>query len=410
MQKLAEHLSPISVFRVLTRLPRSVWALGLVSLFMDISSEMIHALLPVFLAGTLGASAALIGLIEGISEATTSIAKLFSGVLSDWFDQRKPLILLGYALAALTKPAFPLASSPLAVLMARFADRVGKGVRGAPRDALIADATPSALRGAAYGLRQALDTTGAVLGPLLAILLMFAFNNPRTVFWWAVLPAILAVLVLALGVVEPVRAARGQRAAFRWFALRQLSLSFWLVMGAAVVFSLARFSEAFLILKGANSGLGLALAPLILITMNVVYAVTAAPAGVLSDRLGRWGLLQLGLVTLIVADVVMALATTPVLSLLGAAIFGLHLGLTQGVLSSLVADESPDALRGSAFGLFNFLSGLALFAASVAAGLLWQYQNPETMFTVAAVAALIALALAALVAHHQSELSDKSRS
>ena len=384
-------------------MPRGVWALGLVSLFMDISSEMIHALLPIFLVAMLGASPALLGLIEGAAEATASVTKLFSGALSDWMGKRKPLVLLGYGLAALTKPAFALASAPLWVFLARFADRIGKGLRGAPRDALIADITPDAIRGAAFGLRQTLDTLGAVAGPLAALGLMALTGDIRAVYWWAVIPAFLAVLVLLLGVEEPARRGRGvTRTRITWRHLRYLRPVFWAVTLTGVLFTLARFSEAFLVLKAMNAGFSLALAPLVMVAMNLVYALVATPAGRLSDRIGRWGLLAAGLGVLIVADLVLAFAETPALTLLGAALWGLHMGLTQGILSALIADTAPLRLRGTAFGLFNLLSGVALLGASVVAGLLWDVYGPAATFLAGAAFSLLSLLAMAPAARRRS--------
>ena len=390
-------------------MPRGVWALGIVSLFMDLSSEMIHALLPIFLIGTLGASPALLGLIEGVAEATASITKLFSGTLSDWMGKRKPLVLLGYGLAALSKPAFPLATSPLAVLLARFADRIGKGLRGAPRDALIADITPKALRGTAFGLRQAMDTVGAVGGPLGAVLLLALLGDIRAVYWWAVLPALLAVLVLAFGVSEPTPVA-SQETKAPWLRpghLRRLSLRFWMVCGMGVLFMLARFSEAFLVLRATQAGFAPALAPLVMVAMNAVYALAAVPAGMLSDRTGRWGILSAGLAVLMLADLVLAFAREPVLMLLGAALWGLHMGLTQGLLSAMIADAVPGPLRGTGFGLFNLLSGVALLGASGIAGLLWQAYGPAATFQ--AGAAFCVLSLIALLAAQRAGARSASR-
>ncbi|MGZ8407624.1 MAG: MFS transporter [Caulobacteraceae bacterium] len=375
--------------------PRSVWALGLVSMFMDVSSEMIHALLPVFLVTGLGASVALVGLIEGVSEATASITKVFSGWLSDRLGNRKWLTVAGYGLAAITKPVFPLAATPMQVLAARFADRIGKGIRGAPRDALIADITPPAVRGAAFGLRQSLDTIGAIAGPLIAIGLMVVLGGDiRGVFAWAVLPAMLAVVLLVFGVDEPPKVESATpREPVRWRDAGRLSLSLWSVLALAAVFTMARFSEAFLVLRAQNVGLAVMLVPLVLVVMNLVYTVVAAPAGVLSDRIGRKGLLISGLCVLIAADLVLAYVPSISGVLIGVALWGLHLGLSQGLLSALVADAAPDHLRGTAFGVFNLVSGVVLLAASAAAGLVWSKAGPEATFLTGA-----AFALAALIA------------
>ena len=374
--------------------PRTVWALGVVSLLMDVSSEMIHGLLPVFLVGTLGASAAMLGMIEGIAEATASIVKVFSGWLSDRLGKRKLLAMFGYGLGALSKPLFPLAINPAQVLAIRFADRVGKGVRGAPRDALIADVTPPEIRGAAFGLRQALDTVGAITGPLIAIGLMALMaNNIRAVMWWAVVPAILAVLAIAFFVEEPDHAAmkRNGGPPVRVSALGRMGPAYWVVIAVAVVFHLARFSEAFLILKAKDTGLPLGLTPLVLVVMSVVYAVLSTPAGELSDRIGRRTVLAAGLVALVVADVALAMAHSVTGALVGAALWGVHMGLSQGLLSAMVADSAPADLRGTAFGVFGLTTGLAVLAASAIAGELWQHFGPTATFTTGAVFAALAL-------------------
>ena len=383
-------------------LPRAVVALGFVSLCMDTSSELIHSLLPLYLVGTLGASPLLLGLIEGIAEATASFMRLFSGAISDRFGRRKPLLLAGYGLAALSKPLFPLADSALTVMGARFLDRIGKGIRGAPRDALVADVTPPAMHGAAYGLRQSMDTVGAVLGPLLAMLLMLVLaGDIRAVLWAATVPAVIAVLVILRYVKEPdnVTPADGTRPLWRSGELVRLPRVYWIAVLLGMLLTLARFSEAFLLLRASELGLAAALVPLILIAMNVAYAASAWPVGALSDRLGRKPLLGLGIVLLILADVVLAIAQTPWLTALGAVLWGLHLGATQGLLSALVADTAPAALRGSAFGVLHFAAGIALLAASLIAGLLWSTLGPEATFAAGAVFALCALlALAVLPA------------
>jgi len=383
----------------LSRVPRTVWALGFVSLFMDASSELVHSLLPLFLVVGLGASPAVLGLIEGVAEATAAVAKVFSGWLSDRLGHRKLLVGLGYGLAAASKPLFPLASSAGMVLAARFIDRIGKGLRGAPRDALVADVTPAEARGAAYGLRQSLDTAGAFLGPLAAIGLMSLLDgNMRAVFAVAVVPALVAVVLVVVGVEEPRGSApRKPAVPVRWSELRGMDLAFWAAVGVGVVFTLARFSEAFLLLRASELGLSATLAPLVLVVMNAVYAVAAAPLGDLSDRVGRRPLLALGLAVLIVADLVLARAAAPWMALAGAAIWGLHMGFTQGLLSAVVADTAPERLRGTAFGVFNLATGGALLAASAIAGLLWSAIGPAATFlSGAGFAALAMLGLLAL--------------
>lgn len=377
----------------LRAIPSGIWALGFVSLLMDVSSEMIHALLPVYLVTVLGTSMATVGLIEGIAEATASIVKVFSGALSDWLGKRKLLAVAGYGLAALTKPMFPLASGLSLIVAARFIDRVGKGIRGAPRDALIADLAPAHLRGASFGLRQSLDTIGAFLGPVVAILLMWlTANHFQTVFWIAVLPAFLSLGLLVLAVREPPAAARKPaRFPLRRAELARLGAGFWCVTGMAFVFTLARFSEAFLLLRAQGAGLSLLWVPLVLIVMNLVYALTAYPLGALSDRVNRLWLLLLGCLVLVAADLVLALAGGLAGIFAGIALWGLHMGLTQGLLATLVADTAPPDLRGTAFGCFNLACGLALLAASAIAGALWQAYGPEATFLAGAGFTLLAL-------------------
>jgi MFS family permease len=378
------------------RLPASIWALGFVSLLMDISSEMIHSLLPVFMVTSLGASMLVVGLIEGAAEATALMVKVFSGAWSDWLGRRKPLAVLGYGLGAASKPLFALATTSGMVLGARLIDRVGKGIRGAPRDALVADLVGPEIRGAAYGLRQSLDTVGAFLGPVLAIGLMLLWANDfHAVFWVAVIPAVLSVALLFFGVREPDRPAGSPRVnPIRRENLRQLRSPFWWVVGIGALFTLARFSEAFLVLRAQQGGLAIAWAPLVLIFMNVVYSVGAYPFGRLSDRMSHRKLLAIGLGVLIAADLALAASDRGPLLWLGVALWGLHMALTQGLLATMVADASPQPLRGTAFGVFNLASGLALLLASGAAGLLWDTLGGASTFIAGAV--ISALALAAL--------------
>jgi len=375
-------------------IPRGVWVLGLVSLFMDVSSEMVHAVLPLFVVGILGASAAMLGLIEGIAEGTAQISKLFSGVLSDRWRSRKGLALLGYGLAAVVKPLFPLAESVNAVFFARFADRIGKGIRGAPRDAMVADIAPPELRGAAFGLRQALDTVGAFVGPLAAIVLMgLLMADLRMVLWVACLPALAAVTILAFGVSEPKQVDRSARKpGFDPGTMRRLGRAFWIVAGFGAAMMLARFSEAFLVLRASAGGLSTALVPLVMVVMSAVYAVSSYPAGTVSDRYGRRVLLMAGLVALIAADIVLAWAPSVMAVMVGVALWGLHMGLTQGVLSTLVADATPPDLRGTGFGAFNLLSGVAALFASVIAGVLWDAWGAAPVFLMGAAFASVALA------------------
>jgi MFS family permease len=382
----------------LSGIPRGVWTLGLVSLFMDLSSEMIHALLPIYLVTVLGASMLTVGFIEGIAEATANITKIFSGALSDLLGKRKWLAATGYGLAAFTKPIFPLADSVGWIVAARFIDRIGKGIRGAPRDALVADIAPKDVRGASFGLRQSLDTVGAVLGPLAAIALMaLTSDNFRFVFWVAVVPAFIAFGLMTFGVEEPAKHAEDEaKPRLRLADVRRFPAAFWAVVIIASVLTLARFSEAFLVLRSQNVGLPVVLIPVVMVVMNIVYALAAYPAGVLSDRFGRRGVLLVGITFLLVADVILALGPTVPFTLLGVVFWGLHMGFTQGLLATLVADTAPVDLRGTAFGAFNLAGGLAMLIASVVAGAVWDAYGPAATFLTGA--AFTALALIGFVA------------
>jgi MFS family permease len=380
------------------RIPAGVWMLGFVSMLMDVSSELIHSLLPVFLVTVLGASAFAVGLLEGTAEATALIVKMFSGSLSDYLGRRKPLAVAGYALGALSKPLFAIAASFGMVFAARFVDRIGKGIRGAPRDALVADLTAAEARGAAYGLRQALDTVGAFVGPLLAVGLMLLWANDfRAVFWVATIPAVLAVALLIVGVSEPRAQAPKKRVnPIHWRQLRRLDAAYWWVVAIGAMFTLARFSEAFLVLRAEHRGLPLAWIPLVLVAMNIVYSISAYPFGKLSDRASHTRLLALGLVVLIVADLLLAFAASVGVVFLGIAAWGLHMGITQGLLATMVAATAPADLRGTAFGFFNLLSGLALLLASVLAGLLWDRLGASSTFFAGAIFCVLALVVIAM--------------
>lgn len=379
-----------------SRLPAGVVALGFVSLFMDVSSEMIHGLLPLFLTGTLGASVLVVGLIEGAGEAVAQIVKIFSGALSDRIGRRKPLLIAGYGLAALTKPVFALAGGAGTVMAARITDRIGKGIRGAPRDALVADLVPPERRGAAFGLRQSMDTVGAFAGPLVAIAMMALWGDIRLVFWAAIIPALIAVAVLAIGVREPEgsRPAPAERPRLDRATLALLPKAFWMVVALGAVMAFARISEAFLILKADAVGIHAAFAPAVLVLLNIVYAATAWPVGVLSDRIGRGGILMLSLAVLAASLALLAIAPTPALAFTGIALWGLHMGLSQGILAAMVADTAPKHLRGSAFGAFNLAGGLATLAANLAAGALWTAGGAAATFGAGAIAALAALLVA----------------
>ena len=376
------------------RIPTGVWVLGFVSLLMDVSSEMIHSLLPLFMVTTLGAGALAVGIVEGLAESTALIVKVFSGVLSDYVGKRKGLTVLGYALGAATKPLFAIAPTVGIVLGARLLDRIGKGIRGAPRDAMVADITPPHLRGAAFGLRQSLDTVGAFTGPLLAVALMLLWANDfRRVFWIAVIPAGMAVALLVIGIREPEPAQSGARAnPISRANLSRLGGAYWWVVALGAVISLARFSEAFLVLR-ASGGVALALVPLVMVAMNVAYAGAAYPFGALSDRVSHRTLLGVGLVVLLVADLVLASSDHWAVVLAGVVLWGVHLGITQGLLATMVANTAPSDLRGSAYGFFNLASGIFMLVASVGAGWLWDRLGPAYTFYAGAVFCLAALAL-----------------
>jgi MFS family permease len=385
--------SPLPPTRTLRALPGGIWALGFGSLFMDASSELVHSLLPVFMTSVLGASMVTIGLVEGVAEATASITKVFSGALSDHLGKRKWILVSGYGLGAMSKPLFPLATSVTWVFVGRFVDRIGKGIRGAPRDALVADITPPTLRGAAYGLRQALDSVGAFVGPLLAVVLMQSMaNDIKAVLWAAVVPAVIAAVLLMVAIREPEHpagAAPGERVRLTVADVRRLPRAFWGIVLLGAVFTLSRFSEAFLVLRAQNVGLAMGYVPTVMIAMNIAYAGVAYPAGKAADRLSPRLLLVVGLGILIVADLMLAVAMTPALVFAGTACWGVHMGLTQGLLSKLVADTSAAKLRGTAFGIFNIVSGGALLVASVIAGSLWSAIGPSATFMAGGIFAVV---------------------
>ncbi|QZP31706.1 MFS transporter [Pseudomonas sp. DR48] len=388
------HESPTTKAERL-RIPRTIWALGFVSLFMDLSSELVHSLLPVFLVTTLGASALTVGVIEGVAESTAMLVKIFSGAISDFIGRRKGLLLLGYGLAALSKPLFPLAHSVEVVFTARFLDRIGKGIRGAPRDALVADVSPPEIRGACFGLRQSMDTVGAVLGPAMAILLMLWLADLQLVLWFAVIPATVAVALIVAGVKEPTHVASEHkfRSPIHWRVLREFSAGYWWVVIVGGVFTLARFSEAFLVLRAQETGLSVTWIPLVMVVMSIFYTFSAYPAGWLSDRMSRTKLLCVGMGLLVLADLVLAQSSTVITMMLGVALWGLHMGFSQGILASLVADTAPGKLKGTAFGIFNLVSGVCMLIASVLAGGLWQSFGSGSTFFVGAVIAATALLL-----------------
>jgi MFS family permease len=373
--------------------------LGFVSLFMDVSSELIHSLLPVFMVTSLGATALMVGVVEGVAEATALIVRVFSGTISDWLGRRKGLTVLGYGLGAISKPLFALALTVHWVFVARFMDRIGKGIRGAPRDALIADLTPPEMRGTAYGLRQSLDTVGAFIGPLLAIALMVLWAGDfRAVFWFAVIPAVISVLILVFGVHEPGAGRAQSRPAspVEWRSLSEFGTGYWWIVVAGGVFTLARFSEAFLILRAQQLGLADSFAPLVLVIMNVVYALSAYPFGRLADRMSHGKLLAAGLAVLLVSDLVLAQASGLAAVVAGVVLWGLHMGMTQGLLASMVAGAAPAHLRGTAFGFFNLVGGVAMLIASVLAGLLWDELGAPVTFYAGAAFSILGLALLTL--------------
>ena len=391
--------TPVATGPTAKTIPKGVWALGFVSLFMDASSELIHSLMPLFLTGVLGASALTVGLISGLAEAVVSITKLFSGVLSDRLGKRKPLILFGYGLAAVTKLILPLAPTVGWVFAAHGVDRFGKGVRGAARDALVADLTPPALRGAAYGLRQSIDTVGAFLGPLLAILFMALLDDDiRAVFWVAVIPAVISVIIIVVFVRDAEKPVTSGKPRLQWRDAKRLVPAFWLLLGVASVFTLARFSEAFLVLRASESGMNITFVPLVMVVMSLAYALSSYPAGQLSDRLSRGTIFAVGVVLLIAADIVLAIAeSSALLVLLGTALWGLHMGFTQGLLAAMVADRAPEDLRGTAFGLFNLAIGLVTLPASLIAGVLWEQIAPWASFAASAGFATLTLLLLPLI-------------
>ena len=372
-------------------LHRSVWVLGFVSLFMDLSSEIIHALLPLFVTVTLGASVAVLGAIDGVAEATASFAKLVSGRLSDRSQRRRPWILAGYGLAALTKPLFALATGPLAVLGARLVDRTAKGLRGAPRDALIADVTPPEQRGAAYGLRQSLDTVGALLAPIAAAgLMIWLAGDIRSIFWIAVIPAFVSVAIALLYLREPEKEVAPPRPPPLLRSFREVDRNCRRIILVAFLFTLARFSEGFLVLKAVESGVSLTLAPLILVVFNLSYVLLSYPAGMLSDRRDPRAILTAGILLLVSGNVVLAMVPGLVGLLLGVALWGGHMALTQGLFAKLIANAAPAHLRATSFGLFHVATGVGLLLASIGGGLLWDRDGSSATFLASAAVAAAA--------------------
>ena len=391
-------------------LPRTVWTLGIVSLLMDLSSEIYHALLPAFLTVTLGLPVAAMGAIDGAAEATANIAKLASGRLSDRSQRRKPWILLGYGLGALSKPLFPLATTALPVLGARFVDRIGKGIRGAPRDAMIADETPPALRGRAFGLRQSLDTVGAFLAPLAAVGLMIWFaNDIRAVFWVAVIPAALSFL-FAWVMLKEAGGTAPLRAKAAWGGFRSLDRPVKRLIAIGFLFGLARFSESFLILKAIDAGLAIEWSPMVLALFNLAFLILAYPAGHLSDRIAPRHVLLAGIALLVVADLWLAQATSLWAIGIGVVLWGAHMALTQGIFSRMIADAAGEDKRATSFGAFFFASGIAALLASLGAGLLWDRGGPaDTFIAAAALAALAGTMMVLLPSGESSETEASGR-
>ncbi|MDH4078286.1 MAG: MFS transporter [Nitrospira sp.] len=401
--------APMLSDRNTQRLPTGIWVLGFVSLLMDVSSEMIHSLLPLFMVTVLGTSTTAVGFVEGLAESLALMVKVFSGTLSDYLGKRKALAVFGYALGAATKPLFALASSLDVVLTARLLDRIGKGIRGAPRDALVADIAPFHLRGAAFGLRQALDTVGAFLGPLLAIVLMLLWANDfRAVFWVAVIPGALSATLLLFGVQEPMtRRDQGTTNPIHWDSLLRLGPAYWWIVGIGSIFTLARFSEAFLVLRAQQGGISVAWTPLILVAMNLVYAGSAYPFGRLADTMSHAQLLVFGLLVLMGADLVLAWHDHWGVILSGVCLWGLHLGITQGLLATMIADSAPVDLRGTAYGLFNLASGLGVLIASILAGILWDRFGPSVTFYAGAV--FCGLTILGVVVHSATHRTVNTR-
>lgn len=377
--------------------PRAVWMLGFVSLLMDVSSEMIQTLLPLYLVGSLGASAVMVGFIEGLSVAVATATKFFSGVIGDWTRRNKPLAVLGYGLGALSRLVFPFAGSVDLVVMAKSMDRVGKGIRGTPRDAMVAAVSPPEILGASFGLRKSLDTVGGFVGPFLAIAAMFLLSgNIVAVFWVAAIPAFLAMAVLILGVPEPEAVGPKKRGGFRLRDALLLNRAVWSVIGIAAVLMLARFSEAFVLLKSLEAGFTPVWVPLSMVVMHAAYGLAAYPVGRLSDRIGHKALLMWSLVFLIGAHLMLAYAASVPAYLFGTVLWGLHMGFSQGLLGAMIAGATPGHLKGSAFGTFNLVTGVVVLSGNVAAGWLWQSQGSHVPFLTGAILSLVAMVLIAM--------------
>ena len=379
-------------------IPRNVWILGFISLFMDLSSEIYHALLPAFITIALGLPATALGAIDGIAEATANFSKLFSGRFSDRSLKRKPWVMAGYGIAAVSKPLFPLAASAPAVMTARFFDRIGKGIRGAPRDAMLADESPPEIRGRAFGLRQTLDTIGALAAPLVAIGLMALFaGNIRSVFWIAIIPAAISFLLAALALREPEQHLAPLKRSPFFAGFRDLNKDTKRLLQVGFLFTLARFSESFLILKGIEVGLSGALSPLTLAMFNLAFVVLAYPAGALSDKMSPRAIIMVGIIVLIAGNLIFATTSGFSGLTLGAILWGAHMAMTQGIFSRMIADSAPEHLRATSFGAFWFVTGFATILASLGAGWLWDREGSSAVFLMSAAIAAAAFAMLSLL-------------
>lgn len=377
--------------RSLTALPTTVWLLGLVSLFNDSASDLVYPLVPLYLASVLMAGPKALGIIEGIAEATGSLLKLFSGVMADRLRSTKPWVVGGYGLAAIARPLLALATSWPMVLVLRFADRVGKGLRTSPRDALLAHSVTPENRGLAFGLHRAMDNAGAVVGPLLAAWLLAAGMEIRSILLWTLVPGLVAV-GLALGIREPKRETDWQPTAFSW-TLRGLPPAFRRYLLVLALFTLGNSSNMFLLLRARELGLPDAQVPLLWALVSAVAMLLATPLSALSDRWGRTRLIVSG--WLIYGAFYLLLGLIGPLWLLWPmfAVYGLFLAATEGAEKALVADLAPQALLGTAYGWFNLIAGLMLLPASLLFGWLWQTLRPEAAFGFAAGCAFLAAVL-----------------